>query len=74
MGYCEDPGAERARAAAYAERSLELDAFDPFGNYCMGRSKWVSGDSESARMWMGRSVEISAILPKGTTHTRSWER
>lgn len=65
MGNCADPVTERARATAFAERSLEVDAFDPFGNYCMGRSRWVSGDLESARMWMGRSVEISPNFAQG---------
>jgi TolB-like protein len=65
MGYCADPARERERATAYAERSLELDDLDPFGNYCMGRSKWVTGDLESARIWMGRSVEISPNFAQG---------
>lgn len=65
MGNCADPVTERARATAFAERSLEVDALDPFGNYCMGRSRWVSGDLDSARMWMGRSVEISPNFAQG---------
>ncbi|MCB1354740.1 MAG: winged helix-turn-helix domain-containing protein [Rhodobacteraceae bacterium] len=48
---------ERAidEAAAHAARSLELDPLDPFGNYCMGRASWISGDLESASVWARRS-------------------
>lgn len=52
-------------AAAHAERSLELDPLDPFGNYCMGRASWISGDLESASVWARRSFAASPSYAHG---------
>jgi TolB-like protein len=65
MAYAADRRAELAKATSQAERSLELDPFDPFGAYCMGRSNWASGDPGAARIWMARSVEICPSFAQG---------
>ena len=65
MGYGDDPARHKHEALARAERSLELDLLDPFGNHCMGRAKWMEGDLEGAESWLGRSLEISPNFAQG---------
>lgn len=59
MGYHSDKGLEIGQAVIHAERSLELDMLDPFGNYCMGRAKWMDRQLDEADSWLQRSLEIS---------------
>ncbi|MDA5093735.1 winged helix-turn-helix domain-containing protein [Aliiroseovarius sp. KMU-50] len=65
MGYGPDLDRHKQKAMAYAEKSLELDMLDPFGNYCMGRANWMNGDLEAANLWLGRSLEISPNFAQG---------
>lgn len=65
MGYGSDLDHHKQDALAFAERSLELDMLDPFGNYCMGRAKWMSGDLDAADTWLGRSLDISPNFAQG---------
>lgn len=59
MAYQPDPQTHIREAVTHAEKSLELDLLDPFGNYCMGRAKWVDGNLDEADNWLCRSLEIS---------------
>lgn len=65
MGYGTDRDADRRLAERHAERSLELDALDPFGNYCMARAKWMSRELETAEGWLARSVDLSPNFAQG---------
>lgn len=65
MGYGDDPARHKQEALARAEKSLELDLLDPFGNHCMGRAKWMEGDLDAADTWLGRSLEISPNFAQG---------
>ncbi len=67
MSYSDDSDIKKIieSATASAEKSLELDMLDPFGNYCMGRSRWIAGDVEGMQSWMGRSLEISPNFAQG---------
>jgi TolB-like protein/Tfp pilus assembly protein PilF len=59
VGYSADPENDRKLARQYAERSLELDPFDPFANLTMGRADMLSGDLERSATWFDRSIELS---------------
>ena len=65
MGYGDDPTRHKQEALARAEKSLELDLLDPFGNHCMGRAKWMEGDLDAADTWLSRSLEISPNFAQG---------
>jgi len=65
MGYGTDREADKALALSQAERSLELDAMDPFCNYCMARAKWMNNDLATSVGWLDRSVAISPNFAQG---------
>lgn len=52
-------------ARRLAEHSVELDSLDPFTNYNMGRSFWLSGDAEAGLGWLERSVALSPNFAQG---------
>lgn len=58
--------ASAARAARrHAERSLELDALDPFGNFTMGRSFWLTDEPEIAADWLARATALNPNYAQG---------
>ena len=59
VGYSRDADHDRKLARQYAERSLELDPYDPFGNLTMGRADMLSGDLDRSATWFDRSIELS---------------
>jgi TolB-like protein len=61
---CERESAVRA-ARRHAERSLELDALDPFTNFTMGRSFWLTGEPEVAALWLGRATTLNPNYAQG---------
>ena len=46
-------------ARRHAERSLEIDPFDPFGNLTMGRAHWLVGDMPGSIEWLDRATTLS---------------
>lgn len=62
---------ERSQARAHAERSLELDPLDPFGNYNLGRSYWLSGSPGEGTGFLERAVELSPSYAQGH-YARAW--
>lgn len=46
-------------ASKSAERSIELDALDPFANFVMGRTFWLAGEAERSIPWIERSLMIN---------------
>lgn len=52
-------------ARRLAEHSVELDSLDPFTNYNMGRSFWLSGEAEVGLGWLERSVALSPNFAQG---------
>jgi len=52
-------------ARRLAEQSVELDSLDPFTNYNMGRSFWLSGEAEIGLGWLERSVALSPNFAQG---------
>jgi TolB-like protein len=65
MGYAADTARYQDAALAHAEKSLALDALDPFVNHCMGRARWITGDLAEAETWIGRSLDISPNFAQG---------
>jgi DNA-binding winged helix-turn-helix (wHTH) protein/tetratricopeptide (TPR) repeat protein len=61
------PEARPAIAAArrHAEQGLELDPLDPFTNFNMGRSFWLTGEPEAALAWLNRAVELNPNYAQG---------
>lgn len=61
------PVHDTARAAArhHAERGLELDPLDPFANFTMGRSFWLSGELDVAGEWLDRATLLNPNYAQG---------
>lgn len=71
LRYAPDLAAEADLARRSAERGLELDALDPFVNFTMGRTFWLSGDLESSLTWLERATSISPNYAQGI-YARAW--
>lgn len=59
VGYAKDAAAERDLARQHADRSLDLDPFDPFANLTMGRAVMLAGDLDGSATWFDRSIDLS---------------
>ncbi len=59
------PRCRRPGASACAERGLELDPLDPFVNFTMGRTFWLTGDLETAHTWLERATTFSPNYAQG---------
>jgi TolB-like protein len=60
-----DVPAAQAAARRHAERGLELDALDPFVNFTMGRSHWLTHDLDAARHWLSRATTLNPNYAQG---------
>jgi TolB-like protein len=60
-----DPATAARDARRHAERSLELDALDPFANFTMGRSFWLTDDPEVAADWLARATALNPNYAQG---------
>ncbi len=65
LKYTNDPSAETADARRFAEKCIELDPVDPFGNFTLGRAHWLRGDPEAGLPWIDRAVELSPNFAQG---------
>ncbi|MFH1343535.1 MAG: winged helix-turn-helix domain-containing protein [Pseudomonadota bacterium] len=54
-----DPVAAALAARRHAERSLDLDPQDPFANFTMGRSFWLSDEPDVAAEWLARATVLN---------------
>lgn len=59
LRYVGDVTAAADRARRFAELCLERDPVDPFGNFTMGRSFWLTGEAESALVWLDRANTLN---------------
>lgn len=61
------PDVAKARRAArhHAERALELDPLDPFANFTMGRSHWLTHDLDMAADWLDRATRLNPNYAQG---------
>lgn len=60
-----DVGAARRAARRHAERGLELDPLDPFVNFTMGRSYWLTDEPGSALDWLTRATTLNPNYAQG---------
>jgi len=65
LHYDGDIEAATVDARRFAERSLEHDPLDPFGNFTMGRSFWLRGDLESSVPWLDRANTLNPNYAQG---------
>lgn len=60
-----DPALAARNARRHAERGLELDALDPFANFTMGRSFWLTDEPEIAADWLARATALNPNYAQG---------
>lgn len=60
-----DPAAATDAARRHAERSLQLDPLDPFANFNMGRSHWLTNEPEIAAEWLTRATTLNPNYAQG---------
>ncbi|WP_292294051.1 hypothetical protein [Marivita sp.] len=60
-----DTAAATDAARRHAERALELDALDPFANFTMGRSFWLTDQPEVAADWLSRATTLNPNYAQG---------
>lgn len=65
LRYDQDINKAVTDARRLAEQRVELDSLDPFTNYNMGRSFWLSGEAEIGLGWLERSVVLSPNFAQG---------
>lgn len=71
LRYNPDIPADVRGARRFAERAVELDAFDPFANLTMGRSFWLEGDLDGGLAWLERATTLSPSYAQGI-YARAW--
>jgi len=52
-------------ARRHAERAVELDALDPFSNFTLGRSFWLTDEPEIAADWLSRATSLNPNYAQG---------
>ena len=67
----DDVVAAAALARRCAERGLELDPLDPFVNFTMGRTHWLTGDLGTAHTWLQRATTLSPNFAQGL-YAQAW--
>lgn len=65
LRYEADTTAAIENARRFAEKCVELDPFDPLGNFTYGRSHWPRGDPEAGQAWIERAVSLSPSFAQG---------
>lgn len=60
-----DAGTATRAARRHAERGLELDPLDPFVNFTMGRSHWLTNEPEMALDWLTRATTLNPNYAQG---------
>jgi TolB-like protein/tetratricopeptide (TPR) repeat protein len=65
MRYGGEPREAALAARRHAERGLELDPLDPFANFTMGRSFWLTGEPEAAANWLERATRLNPNYAQG---------
>lgn len=71
LRHTDDLAGEVDAARRCASRAVELDAMDPFVNFTMGRTHWLSGDLDGALPWLERSTALSPNYAQGI-YARAW--
>lgn len=71
LSYVPDVAGARTSARRYAEQSLEHDPLDPFSNFTMGRSFFLTGDLEGSLAWLERANTLNPNYAQGK-YSSSW--
>ncbi len=71
MRHTDDLAGEVDLARQFAARALELDPMDPFVNFAMGRTFWLTGDLEGGLPWLERATSLSPNYAQGI-YARAW--
>jgi tetratricopeptide (TPR) repeat protein len=71
LSYSPDFSAEASAARRFAERAVEIDGHDPFANFALGRSLWLSGELETSLSWLDRAIALSPNYAQGI-YSRAW--
>lgn len=71
LNYTPDRDTQIADARRFAERSVELDPLDPFGNFTLARAHWLEGDPEAGLGWLDRALDYSPNFAHGH-YARGW--
>jgi TolB-like protein len=71
MHYTDDIAGAVGQARRYAARGLELEPLDPFVNFTMGRTYWLSGDLDTSLNWLERATTLSPNYAQGI-YARAW--
>lgn len=65
MRHTDDVPGETALARSCAQRGLDIDPYDPFVNFTMGRSFWLEANLGSAQAWLERATSLSPNYAQG---------
>lgn len=65
LRYGDRPDEAALEARRHAERGLELDPLDPFVNFNMGRSFWLTGEPDAAAGWLDRATGLNPNYAQG---------
>lgn len=60
-----DVPAAAQSARRHAEHGLELDPLDPFTNFTMGRSYWLTHELDAAAGWLDRAISLNPNYAQG---------
>jgi TolB-like protein len=71
LRHTNDLAGEVSEARRFAARAVELDDRDPFVNFAMGRTHWLSGDLDGALPWLERATALSPNYAQGI-YARAW--
>jgi TolB-like protein len=71
MRYVDDVAGEAGEARRFATLALELDEMDPFVNFVMGRSYWLTGDLDGGLPWLERATALCPSYAQGI-YARAW--
>ena len=71
LHYSDDPQTAIAEARSQAERSMEIDPYDAFCNFTLGRSYWLEGDIEASLKWLDQSTVLRPNFAQGY-YARAW--
>jgi TolB-like protein len=71
LKYSPDPRKDAENARRFAERSVEIDSLDPFGNFNLARTHWLDGDPDGGLALLARAIEVNPNFAQGH-YARAW--